>query len=231
HSACNESPLYEDLLGNGKRVLVMGSDDNVLAYFEPNEDTTKPWTMHPISGQKGAGSQRYSHGLGIGDLNHDKVNEVLTTQGYYTRQGSEWKFVSADLGPDCAHMQVTDGQVLTTSAHAKGVWLFDRNLKRTTLDESVGQTHSTVLVRLGKDNKLNLITGKRKWAHRPGVDPGSEEASLLVRYEQDGNKWTRHIIDENSGVGTQFEVKDFNGDGLLDIVTANKNGVFLFTQQ
>src|SRR5437868_180774 len=25
HSACNETPLYADLLGNGKRVLIMGS--------------------------------------------------------------------------------------------------------------------------------------------------------------------------------------------------------------
>ena len=37
-------------------------------------------------------------------------------------------------------------------------------------------------------------------------------------------------IDDQSGIGTQFVVADFNGDGLLDIVTSNKKGVFLFEQ-
>ena len=30
--------------------------------------------------------------------------------------------------------------------------------------------------------------------------------------------------------GTQFEVHDMNSDGLLDIVVANKRGVFQFEQ-
>ena len=34
----------------------------------------------------------------------------------------------------------------------------------------------------------------------------------------------------DSGVGTQFEVADVNGDGLLDVVTSNKKGVFYFEQ-
>lgn len=230
-SACNESPLYEDLLGNGKRVLIMGSNDDVLAYFDPGADPTQPWKMIPISGSKGAGAQRYAHGLGVGDLDGDGTNEVLTTQGYYRRGLGGWAFTKADLGPDCAHMNVLQGQTLTTSAHAKGVWLFDREFKRTEVDASVGQTHSAVLTRLRPGGPQNLITGKRKWAHRPGVDPGSEEPALLVRYEQTGDKWVRHVIDESSGVGTQFAVADVDGDGLEDIVTANKNGVFLFRQR
>ena len=122
---------------------------------------------------------------------------------------------------------------MTTSAHGRGVWFHevqsDGSFKRQTIDETIGQTHSTQLVSIG--GKPNLITGKRKWAHRPGVDVGSEEPAWLVRYEFDGGKWTRHLIDEDSGVGTQFEVRDMNGDGKLDIVTSNKNGVFLFTQR
>jgi hypothetical protein len=38
-------------------------------------------------------------------------------------------------------------------------------------------------------------------------------------------------IDDNSGVGTQFTVADINGDGLPDIITSNKKGVFVFEQQ
>ena len=49
---------------------------------------------------------------------------------------------------------------------------------------------------------------------------------------RDGNepKWTRHVFDNDSGVGTQFEVHDMNADGLLDVIVANKRGVFYFEQ-
>ena len=236
-SAGNESPLYVDLFNTGKRVLVMAYDDQRLAWFEPSTDPFKEWVCHDISGPKGAGSQRYSHGLGVGDLEplDDGRKEVITKDGYYVRRngpdGMVWTFVKANLGPDCAHMLVFQGGVLSTSAHSRGVWWHRpgaTGFETTTIDETISVTHSAQLVTLG--GRPNLVTGKRKWAHPPGVDVGSEEPHLLVRYELAEGKWVRHVIDDDSGVGTQFEVTDFDGDGKLDIVTANKNGVFLFRQ-
>ncbi len=40
-----------------------------------------------------------------------------------------------------------------------------------------------------------------------------------------------HRVDEDSGIGTQFTVADINGDGLLDIASANKKGARWFQQQ
>jgi hypothetical protein len=218
----------------------MAYDDRYLAWFEPSTDPEKEWIPHNLSTEKGSGSQRYSHGLGVGDLDGDGRKEVITTGGYYSPpqnpRAEPWKFVKADLGPDCAHMLAPGSKqgILTTSAHGRGVWQFlpeaDGSFRRTVIDETISVTHSAQLCRLGNPKALNLITGKRKWGHPPGVDVGSEEPHWLVRYEYRDGKWTRHLIDDNSGVGTQFVVQDINGDGLQDIVSANKNGVFLFTQ-
>jgi hypothetical protein len=55
HSACNETPAYLDLFGDGKRVLLMGwqpqgkENEGQMAWFAPGEDPTKPWTMHAVS--------------------------------------------------------------------------------------------------------------------------------------------------------------------------------------
>jgi hypothetical protein len=236
-SACNESPLYVDLLGDGKKVLVMGYDDSKMAWFEPAEDPYAEWICHDVSEPGGAGSQRFSHGLGVGDLTGDDKNEILTKDGYYVRPEGDgiWGYIETDLGMDCAHMLAHEGTVLSTSAHARGVWQHapvDDRFETRIIDETISVTHSACLTEL--NGRTNLITGKRKWGHPPGVDVGSEEPHWVVRYElvetAAGPKWERHMIDEDSGVGTQFEVADVNGDELLDIVTANKSGVFLFVQ-
>jgi len=44
--------------------------------------------------------------------------------------------------------------------------------------------------------------------------------------------WRQRLTGSGTAIriGTQFVVTDFNGDGLLDIVTSNKKGVFLLEQ-
>jgi hypothetical protein len=101
-------------------------------------------------------------------------------------------------------------------------------------------THAMHCVDIDGDGLKDLVTGRRYWAHAPnpkggGGDAGVNDPAYLYwfRASKDKNGFTTFIpemIDDDSGVGTQFEVADINGDGLLDIIISNKRGVFIFEQ-
>ena len=80
----------------------------------------------------------------------------------------------------------------------------------------------------------HLSEGKRWWSHGRS-EPGSDKPAMLYWFEAKRDKtglitFTPHMIDDDSGIGTQFAVADINGDGLLDVIVGNKRGVFVFEQ-
>lgn len=250
-SACNESPAFVDLLGTGQPVLVCGYDELLMGWHEAGPDPRQPFRRHALSVPGAPGTKRYAHGLGVGDLNGDGRAEVITTRGYWVSppdpRAAPWEFVPVELGPDCAQMLVHDvngdgrPDVITSSAHLKGIWWWEQvpgadgpTFRQHLIDDSWSQSHALVLADLDGDGELELVTGKRFWAHGPQGDVEADYPAVLYWYRprRDGGKvtWERHLVDDDSGVGTQFTVADVNGDGKLDIVTANKKGVFLFEQ-
>jgi len=252
-SACNETPLFVDLLGNGKPVLVFAvRPKGLMAWFSVPSDLDGLWDMHIIAGPDAPGTDRYSHGLGAGDVNGDGRNDVLIKEGWWQAPKNptqnNWEFHPANLGPDCADMLVYDadadgdGDVITSSAHNYGIWWFEQmpaadgsQFKQHLISKEFSQPHAIRLVDINDDGVKDLVTGKRYFAHM-GKDPGEYEPAVLYWFElhrpQNGKvEFIMHIIDNDSGVGTQFEVIDINGDGKPDIVTSNKKGVHVFLQR
>jgi len=251
----NESPLFADLMGDGRRELICGyspdaskpdGPEKCMIFAAAADDPNEPWNIHVISKPGAPGTRKYAHGLGVGDLNGDGRSDVVTTKGWWeapkNRRAGIWAFHEAPLGEDAAHMIVDDfdgdgdNDVLSTSAHRYGVWWHEQTSDGWTtreIDNTISQTHAVIAADINGDGLTDFVTGKRWYAHN-GRDPGAEEPALLVWYElrRAGGRplWIRHTIDDDSGVGTQFEVTDLNGDGLLDVVTSNKKGVFCFEQ-
>jgi hypothetical protein len=52
-----------------------------------------------------------------------------------------------------------------------------------------------------------------------------------VRGENKSVDFIPYLIDNNSGIGTQVVAGDINGDGLPDVVVANKKGAFVLLQE
>ena len=55
--------------------------------------------------------------------------------------------------------------------------------------------------------------------------------AYLVWYEnRPGGEWVKHVLDDMSGVGTQFVAGPLRAGGKPAIVVSNKDGVYLFEQ-
>ena len=97
------------------------------------------------------------------------------------------------------------------------------------------QTHALHHVDIDGDGLKDLVTGRRWWAHGPKGDADPGDPAYLYWFQAKRGKdgmvsFTPHLIDDDSGVGTQFAIADVNGDGWLDIIISNKKGVFVFLQ-
>ena len=194
----NESPTFADLTGDGEREVVC-SRDGYFGYAKRNPaDPTAAWRFIPISDQSAGG--RFTHGLGVGDIDGDGRLDLLEKTGWWQQPESldgdpVWKkHPFAFSGPGGAQMLVTDvdgdglPDVITSlEAHGYGiVWYRQKRLGeridfepytivgRQPLDSPYGvvftQPHAMTLADIDGDGLPDLVTGKRWWAHGPKGD-------------------------------------------------------------
>ena len=146
-------------------------------------------------------------------------------------RGAEWGFLYViDINGDGRN------DVLTTSAHSYGICWFeqrpDNAWQQHVIDASWSHSHASVLADINGDGRPDLVSGKR-FQSRNAPAPGDNDPLGIYWYEfkaaQNTVVWTRHTIDYGSkaGGGLQMAVRDLDGDGDMDVVSAGKSGLFL----
>lgn len=198
--------------------------------------------------KKGTGG----HGFGCGDVNKDGRNDILLAGGWleappepFDTDAWQWH-PDWDLGMASLPILVWDvnrdglNDIIYGAAHDYGLfWLRQgqdetgqRTWTKQVIESDRSQFHDLQLADIDNDGEVELITGKRYWAHN-GNDPGEHDPLGLYYYKINHGEFVRYTIDYGppttaSGAGIYFWIDDVNGDGWKDILAPGKEGLYLF---
>lgn len=202
---------FGDINGDGRADAVEG-----IGWWEQPVKPApgQPWTFHPQQFAQ-AGAQML-----VSDVDGDGLADIVTAWHCHLYGMVWWK---QRRGTDGAiawqqHVILPPAPDLNSSAFR------------------VSQMHALELVDMNGDGLKDILTGKRFWAHGPTGDKEPDAPAVVLWFElrrdgKGGATFLPHLIDDDSGVGTQVAATDLNGDGHPDVIVANKKGIFIHLSQ
>ena len=236
-----EFAFLVDLDNDGKAEEIIpqyGGDNAPTAWYE---HTKGGFVRHVVS------PKTYGHGIGVGDVNGDGRNDIITPEGWFEAppdpRSGDWKWhpdfqlgstgfihtldINGDGRPDLVTTMAHDYGVFWMEQTADGKWI------KHMIDDTYSQAHALVLVDLNGDGQKDLLTGKRYMAH--DHDPGAREPLGIYWYEYRKDArgqivWVKHVIDYSTraGAGMQIATADLEHKGMIDFAVGGKSGLYLF---
>ncbi|GAB6164406.1 hypothetical protein JCM19992_04060 [Thermostilla marina] len=253
-----ESPAFADLTGDGKPEIVCHWE-NRWGYVAPDWNAPeKPWRFVPLT--EIGKYDRFYHGTGAADIDGDGDTDLIINDGWWEHpddQSVPWPahpFRFAARGGAQMPCYDIDGDgdtdvVTALDAHGWGLAWFEqvrdagevRFVAHTMMGDrtqekrygaAFSQPHALDIGDIDGDGWIDVVVGKRRWAHGPtgDIEPNAAPVIYWFRLErsQEGVRFRPYLVDDASGVGVQVIVKDVDGDGRPDILSASKLGTFVF---
>lgn len=240
----NESPAFLDITSDGRPEIICSMTGKLgYATFDPANPAAE-WTFHAISDP--GPWNRFTHGLGIGDVNGDGRTDLLTASGWFEQPESTdgdplWEPHPYKFCPGGAQMFAYDvdgdgdNDVITSlQAHAYGLsWFENVSAAEGTIDFipheimsstaepgalglTFSQLHAVDLHDMDGDGLRDIVTGKCYFAHN-GKDPGAFDPAVLY--------WFKLVRGEDEAKFVPQLIDDNSGVGRqVSIGDLNDNG-------
>jgi len=184
-------------------------------YEHPEDSASEEWPFHRNRFSEGrGGAQMFAY-----DVDGDGDNDVVTAADGHG-WGLEW------------YEQLTTAGAVQFKRHKI---MGDRS-QETQFGVAFSQPHALDLCDIDGDGLKDILVGKRMWAHGPegDVEPNADPVLYWFQLQRDPEgqvQFVPRLIDKQSGVGTQVQAIDVNGDDRLDVLTVSKLGTFVFLNQ
>ena len=193
NSGPTEFGFLVDLNNDGKAQELLPEIDrpNVpLAWYELQNGK---WLKHIVA-QNG-----YGHGIGVGDVNGDGRNDILTPKGWLeapadVRAPGNWIFHATDWALHPIPAAGRQSSVAVTPGE----------------NARASQFGYMYLIDINGDGRKDMLTGM---AHDYGI--------AWYKQTADG-RWIQHVIDSSWSQAHASALVDLNGDGKLDFVTGKR---------